>query len=42
MHTHQELIEVALPLDVINVVSAHEKSIHHSTPVPPAPPAGGE
>jgi len=28
----KKLIEVALPLDAINVASAHEKSIRHGHP----------
>jgi hypothetical protein len=32
MTTHRKLIEVALPLDAINVASAREKSIRHGHP----------
>ena len=31
-HTKKKLIEVALPLDAINVASAREKSIRHGHP----------
>jgi len=31
-HTKKKLIEVALPLDAINIASAREKSIHHGHP----------
>ena len=31
-HTTKKLIEVALPLDAINIASAREKSIRHGHP----------
>jgi putative DNA methylase len=32
MHTRKKLIEVALPLEKINIASAREKSIRHGHP----------
>ena len=35
MTSKKKLIEVALPLDAINIASAREKSIRHGHPSPP-------